>query len=208
MSTLEKQRGDRYVWPEGAAMSDITTHGGGAVGAVGRFDVRGAMRHYLAPFKAAEPWRDTYDIVDRCRYTTQRDTNDALIALHPSRSPKERGLAIKEALAIREAVRPHLEAINEAHDALDEAMAPAPEEIIRATLGAMLSILRAKPTEGAQLYVDGLVWELIEPDSGNPFCAPAIAAAANEIRTTKTFPPSVAEFMTPVKKHQQRIEAA
>ena len=38
---------------------------------------------------------------------------------------------------------------------------PPPEEIIRAILGAMLSILRAKPTEGAELYIDAMVWELI-----------------------------------------------
>jgi hypothetical protein len=70
----------------------------------------------------------------------------------------------------------------------------------------MLSVLRGKPTEGAELYVDALVWAVMEPDAGSPYCAPAIAAAAKEIWTTKTFPPSVPEFVESAKKHQRRIE--
>jgi hypothetical protein len=193
--------------------NDISsTHSGGAVGTVGRFDVRAAMRQLLAPFKAADPWRDLSDICERCSYATQRDATDdhGLIALHPWRTAEEKGWAIRDALTIRVAVGPHLEAINDVlHDDLEEAMKPAPEEIIRAILGAMLSILRIKPTEGAEVYIDAMVWALMEPE---PFYAPAIAAAAKEIWTTKTFPhfgqpsPSVAEFMKPTKEHQQRLD--
>jgi len=186
--------------------SNITDYHSGAIGAAGHFDVRAAMRHYLAPFKAAEPWYDTYNIVDRCRWATQRATTGALTALAPWRSPKEKALAVKEALTVRKAVLPHLDALDDATFALGEAMGPAPEEIIRAILGAMLSVLRGKPNEGAGIYIDALVWELMEPEVGEPFCAPAIAAAAKEIWSTSTFPPSVAEFVKPAKKHQQRIE--
>jgi hypothetical protein len=186
---------------------EITSSSSGAVGAVGRFDVRAAMQQYLAPFKAAEPWHDTYNIVDRCRWATQRATTGALTALAQWRSPKEKALAVKEALAVRKAVLPHLDALDDATFALGCAMEPAPEEIIRAILGAMLMVLRGKPNEGAEVYVDALVWELMEPENGQPFCAPAIAAAAKEIWSTSTFPPSLAEFMKPVKKHQQRIES-
>jgi hypothetical protein len=187
--------------------SNVTTHHGGAVGAAGHFDVRAMMRHYLAPFKAAEPWRDMIETIGRSGFATQRCDGE-LIALSPVwNTPEKKRLAIKDALAIRQAVAGHLDAVWEAAEALDEAMEPPPEEIIRAILGAMLSVLRGKPNEGAELYIDALVWALTEPDSGEPFCAPAIAAAAKEIWTTKTFPPSVPEFMAPAKKHQMRIEA-
>ena len=143
-----------------------------------------------------------------------------MIALHEWNKPEEKQLAIKCAVAIREATAGHLVDVWEAEEALDEAMAPPPEEIIRAILGAMLSTLRAKPTEGAAIYVDALVWELTEPATGRefipyrsglvilegPFCSPAVAAAARETWTTQTFPPSVAEFMQRVRKHQMRIE--
>jgi hypothetical protein len=186
--------------------SNISAHHGGAVGAAGRLDVRAMMRHYLAPFKAAEPWRDTLETIGRSSFATQRNCHDKLIALSSTwNTPEKKHWAIKDALAIRDAVT-DLGAVWEAADALDEAMAPPPEEIIRAILGAMLSILRAKPTEGAEIYVDALVWELTDSDAG-PFCAPAIAAAAKEIWTTKTFPPSIPEFMKPAKQHQARIEA-
>jgi hypothetical protein len=163
------------------------------------------MRHYLASFKAAEPWRETLAEIDRHEGGIQRDCNGGLCALHEWNKPKEKQWAIADALAVRKAIGP-LGPVWEAADALDEAMAPAPEEIIRAILGVMLSILRAKPTEGAEIYVDALVLELTEPETGAPICAPAIAAAARETWNTQTFAPSVHEFMGRARKQQQRIE--
>lgn len=186
--------------------NDITNHGGGgAVGTAGRLDVRAMMGHYLAPYKTADRWRDTLATIDRHMFGIQRDSNGGLIALHDRWTPKQKQWAIDSALAIRNAVGP-LQPVFDAADALDEALAPPPEEIIRAILGTMLSILRSKPTEGAALYIDALVWELIEPERGKPICAPAIAAAARETWNTQTFAPSVHEFLGRARKHQQRIE--
>jgi hypothetical protein len=185
--------------------SNVTTPHGGTVGA-GRLDAR-AMRRYLAPFKAAEPFRDAVETIDRCSFATQRNTKGDLIALSPAwNTPDQQQAAIKHAVAIRKAVAGHLDAVSSVVDALDEAMVPPTEGVIRVILGVLLSVLRSKPTEGAELYIDALVWELMEPDTGEPFCAPAIAAAAKEIWTTKTFAPSVAEFVGPVRKYQMRIE--
>jgi hypothetical protein len=77
---------------------------------------------------------------------------------------------------------------------------------LRLLLGTMLDGFRAKPTEGAPIYVDAMVWTLLEPESGQPFCAPSVVAGIREAWATKTFPPSVHEFLELCRKHQQRIE--
>lgn len=187
----------------------MINHQGLALGSTSaRLDVRPLMRRYLAAFKGAEPWQDTIERLDRCRWATQRSTNGRLTALAPWRTPKEKIQAVEAALDVRDAVEGHLDTIAEAADAFDKATAPAPEEIIRAILAMMLSVLRSKPTEGAEFYITALVWELMEPDTGRPLCAPAIAASAKEIWTTKTFAPSIPEFVTCAKKHQELIEAS
>jgi hypothetical protein len=186
-------------------MNNITTSvGGGAVGAAGRFK---AIGRYLAAFKAAEPWRETYATVDRSRFATQRNTHGELIALSSVwKTDKQKALAIKDALAIRAAILPHKDAIEDARYALGEAMKPAPEHIVMAIISTMLMVLKSKPNEGSAVFVGALVSELMEPETGEPFCVPAIAAAAKQIWTTKTFAPSIPEFMEPVREHQRRIE--
>jgi hypothetical protein len=175
-----------------------TDHHGGAVGAAGRLDVRALVRHYLAPFKAAEPFRDTIETIGRSKFATQRNTHGELIALSSWKTEQQKGWAIKDALAISEAIAGRLHAVAEAGDALDEAMVPPPEVNIRAIVGAMLSIMRgSKPSEADVLFVDAVVMELMEPETGEPFCGPAIAAAAKELWTTETFRPSLPEFMKP-----------
>ena len=49
--------------------------------------------------------------------------------------------------------------------------------------------------------------EVTEPDVGDPFCLPAIAAATRELWRTLSSPPSIVDFLPCVKKHQKRIEA-
>ena len=45
-----------------------------------------------------------------------------------------------------------------------------------------------------------MVFELTEPESGKPYPAPAIAAAAREYWNTKPFKPSVSEFLPLVRE--------
>lgn len=188
--------------------NDVTERGAG--GAVNRIDVRQSMSRFLAPFQAADPWREALATIERHRSGIDCRPDGRLYALDeveyiPGQLAQKRARAIGAAVAIRAAVR-SLEAVFRAIDELEDAMAPAPEEMVRGILGVMLSILRSKPGDGAALYMDALVWELAEPLSGSPVCAPAIAAAARETWTTATFAPSVHEFMALARKHQDRIE--
>jgi hypothetical protein len=147
--------------------TDITNNGGGPVGPTGgHFDVREMMKRYLAPFKTAEPFRETLDTINRHEVGIQH-VGGCLIALHEGRTPEEKQRAIADALAIREAV--DIIGLWGAQDELDDAMAMPPEETVRAIIGVMLSVLRAKPTEGAAIYVDAMVWELMEQETG-PIC--------------------------------------
>jgi hypothetical protein len=78
-----------------------------------------------------------------------------------------------------------------------------PEATVRFLLGVMLDGFRAKPTEGAPIFVDAVVYMLenLAPDSGEALYnvpkfipAPAIAAAVREAWLKFTFPPSIHEF--------------
>jgi hypothetical protein len=172
---------------------------GGAVGALysGHVDVRAILRHYLPAFKAAEPWREIH--IPRVI-----NAEGEILEIHPWRKPEAPEKAITAALQIRDAI--YLPDVWDAEDELNELMAPPPEENIRAMLIAMLSVLKSKPTEGAPIYIDALVFELTEPETGQPICGPAIAAAVRETWNTQTFAPSVHEFMVRARKQQQRIE--
>jgi len=188
-------------------MSNITTIHGGSVG---RFDIRAMGRAYLAAFKASEPFRDVIETIDHHGAATQQDTNGNLIALTPSwlKDERRREYTIASALAIREAVAaiPQDRVLYTIFD-VEDALEPPPEPIVRAIVAAMLSVLRAKPSEGSEIYVDALVGECMEPEGCDPFAAAAVAAAAKEIWTTKTFPPSIPEFMAPVRKYQLRLQS-
>jgi hypothetical protein len=177
----------------------------GAIAAAVHVDIRAAFGQYLAAFKAAEPFRDILQTIKRHPFATQCDVNGGLIALHSANKPDEQKIAIRDAIAIREALRGGSLARSwEAKEALDELMQPPAEEIIRAMLAAMLKIMRAKPGEGGPVYIDGLVWEIMEPE----FSGPAIAAACRETWQTQTFAPAPCELIPRIKQHQERVELA
>jgi hypothetical protein len=186
----------------------ITKHpngGGVAVGA--RLDVRAMMSHYLAPFKATEAWKPALAIAEQHKWGIDRDVHGELYALRANESyPGQKAAAVSDAMAIFEAARP-VSAIAEAADAVLETMKPPSEPELRLLIGTMLDGFRAKPTEGAAVYIDAMVWMLSEPESGQPFCAPAIAAAIRQAWASQTFPPSVHEFLKLCSNQQERIEA-
>jgi hypothetical protein len=178
--------------------TEVSLRGGGAVGPVGRLDVRDLMRQYLPAFKAVEPWRD--------RVFIPCSTKDGEITeVHPWKAPDNAEKAVTEAIAIREAIGSY-DAVWEVSWEMYDLMQPPPEDIVRAMLIVMLSVLKSKPTEGADIYIDAMVFELTEPETGNPICAPAIAAAVRETWNEQTFAPSVHELMARARKHQKRIE--
>jgi hypothetical protein len=51
------------------------------------------------------------------------------------------------------------------------------EEDVRQILGAMMMAFHAQPTQTSGFFIDTLVMELREPEAGQPFSLPAIAAA-------------------------------
>jgi hypothetical protein len=172
-------------------MNAMTPFHGTALAAAGRLDIRAMTRHYLAPFEAAVPFEDLIQTVKRNSTTARRSKNQSASA----------------AIAIHRAVAGHIDAVSKARDALGVAMLAPDEEDVRQILGAMMLVFHAQPTPTSGFFVDALVLELREPDAGYPFSLPAIAAAARELWQTLLSPPSIAEFLPCVKKHQQRIEA-
>jgi hypothetical protein len=180
--------------------TDIS-NSGGAVGFAGRLDIRVMLRSYLPYFKAAEPWSEALDHALRVI-----DREGQVVEMFPWKRPAKPEEAISKALAIRAAIGPR-EILAEAQNTLEDALEPPREEIIRAILIGMLKAMRSKPTEGADIYIDTLVFELAEPETDDPISAPAIVAAARETWNTQTFAPSVHEFMPVARKHQKRINA-
>ena len=130
----------------GAAMSNVTLMTGGNAAAIP--DARAMMRHYLAPFKASEPWRETISVVERCSLATQRNLRGELIALSPTVSEKMSADAIGAAYHIQEAVADHLPAVAKAVTALEESLAAPPEQIVRLILIEMLKILAIESCAG------------------------------------------------------------
>jgi hypothetical protein len=187
--------------------TDITNRSsGGAVGTAGRLDVRAMMRHYLVPFKAIEPWKHALAVAEQCKWGIDRDVHGEMYALRAKESyPGQKARAVKDALAIREATCP-ISTVREAAAAVFETIQPPSEDELRLLIGTMLDGFRAKPTESAAVYIDAMVFMLLEPESGEPFCAPAIAAAIRAAWASQTFPPSVHEFLALCVKQQARIE--
>jgi hypothetical protein len=173
-------------------MSEIVPFHGVSLATGGRPNIRAIIKHFTQPFEATKPFLDVIEVV-KINYTpvVQRCRN---------RRP---GAAI----AIRKAVAGRLDAIEDARDRLGVAMLAPDEENVRQILGAMMLVFHAPPTPTSGFFIDALVMELQEPEVGQPFCLPAIAAAARELWQTLPAPPSIAEFLPCVKKHQQRIEA-
>lgn len=157
----------------------------------GRFNVRALMQHYLAPYAAAQPFADVTETVKRNSTPEVRRCKN--------RRP---GAAI----AILKAVAGRIDAVSEARDRLSVARLAPDEENIRQILGAMFAAFHAQPTTTSEYFVDALVMELMEPEAGDPFSLPAVAAAARECWSTLPSPPSIAEFLVAARKHQQRLD--
>jgi hypothetical protein len=156
-----------------------------------RPDIRAMMQHFTAPYRAAVPFQDLIETVKRNSTPSRRSKNQRLSA----------------AIAIHNAVAGHVDAVSKARDALGIAMLAPDEADVRQILGAMMLVFHAPPTETASFFVDALVMELREPEVDRPYSLPAIAAAARELWRTLPSPPSIADFLPCVKKHQTRIEA-
>ena len=172
-------------------MSEIVPFHGIAVATAGRLDVRAMTRHSTAPFGAAEPFADLIETV--------RKNSTPEIRRCKNRRP---GAAI----AIRKAVAGRLDAVGDALDRLSVVMLAPDEENVRQILGAMMLVFHAQPTPTSGFFMDALVMDLREPEDGHPFSLPAIAAAAREAWQNLQGPPSIAAFLTYVRKHQARIE--
>jgi hypothetical protein len=172
-------------------MNAITPFHGINIATAARLDIRAMMHHYLAPFQAAVPFEDLIETVRKNSTPARRSNNQRPSAV----------------IAIRNAVAGHTGAVSKALERLSVAMLAPDEEDIRQILGTMMLIFHAQPTPTAGLFIDTLVMELREPEAGQPFCLPAVAAAAREMWQTLPSPPSIAEFLPCAKKHQKRIEA-
>jgi hypothetical protein len=172
-------------------MNQIVPFHGTAVATAGRLDVRAMMKHYTAPYSAAVPFQDLIQTIKRNTTPARRSNNQRLSA----------------AIEIHNAVANHAGAVRKAVEYLSVAMLAPDEEDVRQILGAMMMAFHAQPTQTSGFFVDTLVMELREPEAGQPFCLPAIAAAARELWQTLPAPPAISEFLPCVRQHQTRIEA-
>jgi hypothetical protein len=170
-------------------MSEIVPFHGTAI-ANGRPDIRAMLKHYAAPYSAAEPFQDLIETVRKNSTPARRSNNQ-----RPS-----------AAIAIHKAVAGRIDAVSDARDRLSVAMLAPDEEDVRGIIGATMLAFHAPPTETSSFFVDALVMELREPDVGRPFCLPAIAAAAREMWQTLPAPPAISQFLASVRKHQARLD--
>ena len=173
-------------------MSEIVPFHGTAVATAGRLDIRAMVKHFMQPYSAAEPFADLIEVLKH-NYTPE------IRRCRNRRRPA--------AIAIHKAVAGRIDAVSDARDRLSVVRLAPDEEDVRQILGAMMLVFHAQPTPTSAFFIDTLVMELQEPEDGQPFCSPAIAAAARELWQTLPSPPSIAEFLLSVKKHQKRIEA-
>jgi hypothetical protein len=175
-------------------MNEIVPFHGNAVTLAtdGRLDVRAMMQHFTAPYRAAAPF---HDVIQTIKLNSTPE-----IRRCKNRRP---GAAI----AIRKAVAGHIDAVVRARDRLSVVMLAPDEPEVRLIIGTMFAAFHAPPTPTSEYFIDTLVMELMEPEAGQPFCLPAIAAAAREMWQTLPAPPSIADFVPCVEKHQNRIES-
>jgi hypothetical protein len=175
-------------------MNEVVSFHGNAAALTtgGRLNIRAIVKHFTQPFEATGPFSDVIEVL-KINYTPE-------VQHCRNRGP---GAAI----AIRKAIAGRLDAISDARDRLSVAMLAPDEEDVRQILAAMLLAFHAQPATTSGFFIDVMVLELREPETGQPFSLPAVAAAARELWQTLIAPPSIAEFLPCVRKHQQRIEA-
>jgi hypothetical protein len=172
-------------------MNELVSFHGVSLATAGRLDVRAMVKHFAQPFEATGPFLDLIEVLKR-NYT-----------LEIRRCRNRRRPA---AVAIHKAVAGRIDAVSDARDRLSVIKLAPDEPDVRALIGAMMMTFPAPPTEISSFFVDALVMELREPDAGDPFSLPAIAAAAREMWQTLPSPPSISQFLASVKKHQGRLE--
>jgi len=172
-------------------MNAMVPFHGVTLATAGRPDIRAMMQHFTAPYRAAVPFQDLIQTVQLNSTPARRSSNQ-----RPS-----------AAIAIRNAVAGHIDEIVRARDHLGVVILAPDDEDVRAVIAAMMMAFPAPPTETSSFFVDALVMELREPDVGDPFCLPAIAAAAREMWQTLPAAPSISQLLASVRKHQKRIEA-
>jgi hypothetical protein len=82
-------------------------------------------------------------------------------------------------------------------------MQPADEKDVRLLVGTMLTVMKAKADDEmtVKMRVDVFCMELVDAE----FPAAAIAVAVREAWQTKTFTPSIAEFIELTKKHYGKL---
>jgi hypothetical protein len=170
----------------------VPFHGGAAIitAAAGRPDIRAMVKHFMQPYGAAQPFANIVEIVRRNSTPSRRGKNEGRSA----------------AIEIRKAVAGHLDAVVKARDHLSVVRLAPDESDVRGIIGAMMMVFHAPATETSSFFVDVLVLELREPEVGDPFSLPAVAAAARECWSTLPAPPSIAEFLVAARKHQQRLD--
>jgi hypothetical protein len=123
-------------------MNEIVPFHGTAVVTGGRPNIRALIKHYLAPYSAAEPFRDLIKAV--------RKNSTA-------------------AGAIRKAAAGRIQAVTDARDRMSVATLAPDEEDVRAVIAAMLMTFPTPPTETSSFFIDALVLELREPDDGEAY---------------------------------------
>jgi hypothetical protein len=170
-------------------MNQLVAFHGKAI--TGHLNVADMVRHYLAPYDAAEPFDGLIETV-RMNSTPAR------------RSKNQRRSA---AIEIRRAVAGHTKAIRRAQSALGIAMLAPDEEDVRQILALMFSTFQTPPSATSMVMIDTLIMELMADDIDRPFCSPAIMAACRECWREHTSPPSIAAVLKAAKVHQRRLEA-
>jgi hypothetical protein len=178
-----------------------------------RIDVRGLLSHHLAPYKIARPFDHAAKVVEQHRTLCGRNARDELMALK-NHFPGQRKAAKRAAREIRPLL-PAAAVIYRAESALLEAIdTPADEPTTRILIGCMLDAFRQEPGDGAAVYVEALVWSVIDggtsdDNSGNDAGVISAAVLASAVQTawrTQTFPPSIHEFLTLCRKRRRAIE--
>jgi hypothetical protein len=171
----------------------VSFHGNAAALTIGgRPNIRAIVKHFTQPFEATGPFSDVIEVL-KINYAPE-------VQHCRNRGP---GAAI----AIRKAIAGRLDAISDARDRLSVAMLAPDEEDVRQILAAMMLAFHAQPATASGFFIDVMVLELREPETGQPFSLSAIAAAAQEMWRTLPALPSIAEFLPCVRKHQLRIGA-
>jgi hypothetical protein len=170
-----------------------------------RVDVKKLMDHHLAAFEI----NDRLTVASRAMDDVLSKSAPGLLILKVDDYHRR---LLDEALKVLGDVT--LASLDQASKVVSGWIERPPEATVRLLLGVMLDGFRAKPTEGAPIFVDAVVYvlESLAPDSGEALYnvptyipAPAIAAAVREAWLKFVFPPSIHEFSELCQRHRWRL---